>query len=101
MKKRLLSLGMGGVSKTDESEKFRREGGVAGSFSIQKFMLQILDLLTALLSDFFQKKTQYKFSKMRGRGWGGSEAVWNIFENSSVLETLPVSYGAFVCFGVI
>ena len=41
---RNFALGTGGVSKTDEfSEKFQRGGG-GGSFSIQKFMLQILDL---------------------------------------------------------
>ena len=37
-----LHLGTDGNTKTDEfSEKFQRGGG--GSFSIQKFMLQILD----------------------------------------------------------
>ena len=35
------------------------------------------------------------------RGEWGSKAVWNISENSSLLETLPVPYGAFVCFCVI
>ena len=38
----VLPLGKDGVSKTDEfSEKFQKGGG---SFPIQKFMLQILDL---------------------------------------------------------
>ena len=37
-----MNLGKDGVSKTDEfSEKFQKGGG---SFSIQKFILQILDL---------------------------------------------------------
>ena len=39
----VINKGKDGVSKTDEfSEKFQKGGG--GSFPIQKFMLQILDL---------------------------------------------------------
>ena len=46
-------LGTDGGTKSDEfSEKFQRRGG--GSFSIQKFMLQILDLYIGFL-DVFQK----------------------------------------------
>ena len=32
----------------------------------------------------FRKKLQHNFPKMSG--WGGSKAVWNFSENSSVLE---------------
>ena len=53
-------------------------GGGGGSFSIQKFILQILDLYTGL----FGKKLQYGFPKI----WvGGTKAVWNFSESSSVL----------------
>ena len=51
-------LGTGRATKTDEfSENFqrgRRKGG--GSFSIQKFILQILDLYIGLFSDVFRKE---------------------------------------------
>ena len=52
--------------------------------SIQKIMLQILDLLIGLLSMKLEKKLQHDFPKMRG---GGSKAVGNFSENSSVLVT--------------
>ena len=46
-------------------QKSSKEGG--GSFSIQKFMLQILDLSIGLFSDVFRKKLQYNFPKMGGQ----------------------------------
>ena len=62
-------------SKTDEfSENFHREGG---SFSIQKFVLQILDLLYRAFSDvFWRKKLQHNFRKLGG---GMSKAIWIFF----------------------
>ena len=62
-------------SKTDEfSENFHREGG---SFSIQKFVLQILDLLYRAFSDvFWRKKFQHNFRKLGG---GMSKAIWIFF----------------------
>ena len=38
----------------------------AGSFSIQKSMLQILDLYIGIFSDVFRKKLKHNFPKMRG-----------------------------------
>ena len=74
-------LGKPHVSKSDEfSEKFRKGGG---SFLIQKFILQNLDLSYALLSQFCREIRNITFRK-----WGGgSKAVWNFSENSSDLET--------------
>ena len=51
------------------------------SFSIQKFILQILDLYKGPFLDVFGKKLQYNFLKMRG----GVEAVWYFSENSTDL----------------
>ena len=64
------------TSKTDD---FLEKGG---SFSIRKFMLQIFAIIadTSLMN--FGKKLQHDFPKMRG----GSKAVWNFSENSSVLD---------------
>ena len=56
------------------------KGGV-GSFSIQKFMLQIFAIIDDTSVMNFGKKLQYDFPKMRG---GGSKAIWNFSENSSV-----------------
>ena len=56
--------GTGGATKTDKFwEKFQRAGG---SFSIQKFISQILDLYKGIFSDVLQKKLQYNFPKMTG-----------------------------------
>ena len=52
---------MGHATKTDDddfSENFQREGGEG--FSIQKFILQILDLYKFFLT-FSEKKMQYNF----------------------------------------
>ena len=67
-------------TKTDEfSEKFPRGGG-GGSFSIQKFILQISAIINSTYVMNSGKNLQYDFPKMRG-----SKAVWNFSENSSVL----------------
>ena len=59
--------GTGKSTKTDER----------GSFSIQKCMLQILDLYKFFLG-MIPKKLQYNFPKMREWfGGGRSKAVWN------------------------
>ena len=56
---KVLFLGKYGTTKLDEfSEMFQGEG----SFLIQKFVLQILDLYKG----FFKINLQYNFSKMRG-----------------------------------
>ena len=66
--KKIWSLGTGHATKSDGfSEKFQREGG-RGTFSIQKFILEILDLHIRLFSDVFRKKLQHNFPIMRG--WG-------------------------------
>ena len=62
------------------SEKFQRGGG---SFSIQKFILQIFAIIDDTSVMNFRKNLQYNFPKNEG---GGSMAVWNFSENSSVLE---------------
>ena len=77
-----LALGMPTSSKTDEfSEKFQR----GGSFSIQKFILQIFAIIDDTSVMNFRKNLQHNFPKMRG---GGSKAVWNFSENSFVLVAL-------------
>ena len=56
------------TSKTDEfSEKFRRGGG-GGSFSIQKFILQIFAIIDDTSVMNFRKNLQHSFPKMRGGG---------------------------------
>ena len=76
------------TSETDEfSEKF--QGG--GSFSIQKFMLQIFAIIDDTSVMNFRKFLQHNCPKMSG-GEGGSKAVWNFSENSSVLEGECVPY---------
>ena len=58
-------LGKGGATKSDEfSEKL--QGG--GSFSIQKFILQILDLYKGPFLNVFRKKLQFNFPKIKGGG---------------------------------
>ena len=81
------------TSKTDEfSEKFRRGGG---SFSIKGY----LTMKTATFESFIAslKKLQHNFPKMRG---GGSKAVWNFSENSSVLEEVGIPKNVKVCLQV-
>ena len=56
------------------------KGGGGGSFSIQKFILHILDLFKGLFFGRFPKTMQYNFTKMRRL-----KAVWNVSENSSDL----------------
>ena len=54
-----------------------------GAFSIEKFIIQILNLLQGFLNiKFEEEKMQYDCPKMRARG---SKAVENFSENSSVL----------------
>ena len=62
---------------------------MGGSFSIQKFILQIFAIIDDTLVMNFGKKLQYDFPKIRG---GGSKAVWNFSENSSVLELSGIPY---------
>ena len=84
-------LGTPSPSKTDEfSEKFQRGGG---SFSIQKFILQIFAIIDDTSVMNFGKKLQYDLLKMMGGG-GGSKAVWNFSENSSVLEGVSFPKGS-------
>ena len=66
------------------SEEFRRG---RGSFSIQKFILQIFAIIDDTSVMNFRKKLQYNFPKMSG---GGSKAVWNFSENSSVLDVSDI-----------
>ena len=51
------------------------KGGGGGSFSIQKFILHILDLFKGLFFGRFPKTMQYNFTKMRRL-----KAVWNVSE---------------------
>ena len=62
-------------------EKIPKGGG--GLFPIQKFMLQIFAIIKGTSVMSFGTNPQHDFPKMRG---GGSKAVWNFSENSSVLE---------------
>ena len=57
-----------------------------GSFSIQKFMLHILDFYVRLFLEVFRKNIATWFSANEV----GSKAVWNFSENSSVLVAWPV-----------
>ena len=50
------------------AEVAKGRGREVGSFSMQKFMLQILDLYTQLFELAFPKKKEYDFPKMRGVG---------------------------------
>ena len=61
---------------------FRKSSKGGGSFSIQKFILQIFAIIDDTLVMNFRKNLQYDFPKNEG---GGSKAVWNFSENSSVL----------------
>ena len=66
----VFSLGTGDGTKMDEfSEHFQRGGG--GSFSIQKFLLQILDLKTGLFRTFPENNLHYNVPKEGRWGWGG------------------------------
>ena len=58
------------------------KGGEGGSFSIQKFTLQILDFYKGLFLDVFRKKLEYNFPELRG---GRSKAVLIFSETSSDL----------------
>ena len=72
-------------SKTDEFSIFRKVRRGGGSFSIQKFILQIFAIIDDTpVMNFGEKKLQYDFPKMRGGR--GSKVLWNFSENSSVLE---------------
>ena len=53
-------------------------------------MLQIFAIIDDTSVMNFRKNLQHNFPKMRG----GSKAVWNFSENSSVLEGECVPYGA-------
>ena len=69
---------------------FRKSSkGGGGSFSIQKFKLQISAIIDDTSVMNFGKKLQYDFPKMRG---GRSKAVWNFSENSSGLELCNIPY---------
>ena len=59
-----------------------RKSSERGSFSIQKFILQIFAIIDDTLVMNLGKKLQYNFPKMRG----GLKAVWNFSDNSSDLE---------------
>ena len=76
------------TSKTDDFlEKFRRGEGVV----IFNPKIYIADF--AIIDDTsvmnFGKNLQYDFPKMRG---GGSKAIWNFSENSSVLDVSGIPY---------
>ena len=78
----LEALGTHSPSKTDEfSEKFQRGGG--GIIFNPKIYVADFCHYRRYFGHEFQKKLQHNFPKMRG---GGSKAVWNFSENSSVLE---------------
>ena len=66
---------------------FQKISEAGGSFSIQKFILQIFAIIDNTSVMNFGKKLQYDFPKMRG-----SKAVWNFYENSSVLEGVGFPY---------
>ena len=79
------SLGKGPATKTDEfSEKCQRAGG--GSFWIQKFILQNLDLHIGFFQTFCENIAIYFFEN---EGGGGSKAIWNFSENLSDLVAGP------------
>ena len=74
------------TAKTDEfSEKFQMGGwGV-----ISNLKIYVADFVAGFFRRF-QKKLQPDFPKMRG---GGSKAVWDFSENSSILVASPVPKG--------
>ena len=65
------------------------EYGWEMNLSIQKFILQIFSIINGSSVMYSEKKAQYDFPNMRG---GGSKAVWNFSQNSSVLETPSFPY---------
>ena len=69
---------------------FQKSSKGGGSFSIQKFILQIFAIIDDTLVMNFRKNLQYDFPKNEG---GGSKTVWNFSENSSVLEGKGVPNG--------
>ena len=79
------------ITKSDEfSEKFRRGGEGGGHFQSKNLYCkiwtfkQVYVTMKLIQSVARLKNLQYNFPKMRGRG--GSKAVWNFSENSSILE---------------
>ena len=73
-----LPLGTGGPTKTYELlEKFKWEGGHFQSKKLCRFWT----FKQVFFGDFFEK-LQHDYLKMRG---GGSKAIWNFSENSSIL----------------
>ena len=68
-------------------------GKVRESFSIQKSILQILDLIKGFFSDVFWKSCYIIFRKWGG--WG-SKAVWNFSENLSHLVAWPVPKSSYL-----
>ena len=80
------------ATKSDEfSEKFQR-CGAGGSFSIQKFILQILNLSKGLFLDVFRKKLQYNFPKMIGRVEGRLEFFREFIQFGSVTRPKAVAW---------
>ena len=72
-----LNLGKPTPSKTDEfSEKFQRGGG---SFSIQKFMLQIFAIIDDTSVMNFRKNLQHNFPKNEGGGINGRLELFRKF----------------------
>ena len=55
-------------------------------------MLQIFAIIDDTLVMNFRKNLQHNFPKMRGGWGGGSKAVWNFSENSSVLKEVGIPY---------
>ena len=68
----IVPVGLGDTTKSDDFLKKKSKGG--RSFSIQKFILQILVLYIVFLDGF--RKKSISFSR---------KAVWNCSENSSDL----------------
>ena len=62
---------------------------LGGPFTVQEILLQILDLYIGLFLDVCREIAIKFFEK---RGGGGSKALWNFSENSSVLVWPPVPY---------
>ena len=74
--------------KTPKRMFFRKSSKKGGSFPIQKFILQIFAIINGTLVMNSGKNLQYNFPKTRGGG--GSKAIWNFSEKTSVLVSSVV-----------
>ena len=84
------TAGKGRATKSDEFLEKCIRG--EGSFSIQKFMVQIWNPHIEIFSDVFLKKLQHNFPKMRGRIKGRLNFFRKLIHFGSLNRPLKQSY---------